>query len=290
MHKMITIFFIFLLLLIETPVYAGSSFLYTRLIETDNLNGFKSVVLDKDVYTHSNQLNDLRVLNNKDEEVPYFIASIHDAFSETVKESFILSEEAQYVSSQEGTDTIITIQVDHLNAFRLELNTDDMIERTYGLFGVNAQSTHYLSEGELSNLLPSDSSMNTTIEWTNNPPIDKLRLIIHNRKGNPINLKSVTVYYHLNKLIFKDPGDGQLRLAYGNDALRFPIYEGLNFKATLKSESVTQAELGVEVKSSLSTDTSRTPTKYKLLSNSMLTVLVLLMLFVVGTLLKKKNK
>lgn len=288
MHKIITILFIFLLLLV-TPVYAGSSFEYSRLIQTDNLIGYKSVVLDKAVYAHSDHLNDLRVINDKDEEVPYFLASIRDASTETEKEAFILSEEAQYNSTQDGKDSIITIQVNHLNAFRLELNTDDLIERTYGLFGVKDQSTHYLSEGELFALLPSDSSVKKDIEWTNNPPIDKLRLIIHNRDAKPINLKSVTVKYYLNKLVFNDLGNSQFWLVYGNDTLRSPIYEVLNYKAILKSESITQTELGAEVKTPSKTDTPRTPTNYKLLLYSTLTALVLLMLLGVGLRLRKKK-
>jgi len=287
-HKVITILFIFLLLLV-TPVYAGSSFQYSRLIQTDNLLGYKSVILDKAVYAHSDHLNDLRVLNDKGEEVPYFLASIRDASTVKEKESFILSEEAQYISTQDGTDSIITIQVNHLNAFRLELNTDDRIECTYGLFGVKDESTQYLSDGELFAILPSDSSVKKDIEWTTNPPLDKLRLIIHNRDGKPINLKSVTVNYYLNKLVFKDLGNSQFRLAYGNDTLRSPIYEVLNYKAILKSESITQTELGAEVKTPSKTDTPRTPTNYKLLLYSTLTALVLLMLLGVGLRLRKKK-
>ena len=281
MHKIITILFIFLLLLV-TPVYAGSSFKYSRLIQADNSIGYKSVVLDKAVYAHSDHLNDLRVINDKDEEVPYFLASVLDASTVKEKESFILSEEAQFISTQDGTDSIITIQVNHLNPFRLELNTDDIIERTYGLFGEKDESKYYLSEGVLFNLLPSDSSVKKDIEWTSNPPIDKLRLIIHNRDGKPINPKSVTVKYYLNKLVFKDLGNSQFWLVYGNDILRSPVYDVLNYKAVLKSESVTQTELGAEVKTPSKTDTPQTPTKYKLLANSTLTVLVLLMLLGVG--------
>ena len=62
-----------------TPVYAGSSFQYSRLIKTDNLIGYKSVVLDMAVYAHSNRLNDLRVINDMNEEVPYILASIQRA-------------------------------------------------------------------------------------------------------------------------------------------------------------------------------------------------------------------
>ena len=280
-----------LMLLPVTLVHAGSNFQYSRLIQTNNLIGYKYVVLDKTIYDHSDHLNDLRVINDKGEEVPYFLASILDASSATEKESFTLSEVAQYSATQAGTDSIITIPLNHLNAFRLELNTDDRIERTYGLFGVKDGSTYYLSDGELFPLLPSDSSVKNYIEWTNNPPVDKLRLIIHNINGKPITLKSVTVKYYLNKLVFKeDLGNSQFWLAYGNNTLRSPIYDVLDYKAILKSESVTQTQLGVEVKTPSKADTHGTLMNYKLLLNSTLTAFVLLMLLGVGLSLRKKNK
>ena len=258
------------------------------------MQGYKSVVLDKDVYAHSNHLNDLRVINDKGEEVPYFFASIRDASTIKEKESFILSEDAQYISTQDGTDSIITIQVNHLDAFRLELNTEDIRVRTYSLFGVKDESMYYLSEGEIFDLLPSeDSSVRREIEWTNNPnnpPVDKLRLTIHNLDGNPIKPKSVTVKYHLTKLVFKDLGNSQFRLAYGNDALRSPIYEVLNYKAILKSESITQTELGAEVKTPTKTDTPGTSTKYTLFSTNTLTALALLMLLGIGLGFRSRKK
>ncbi|MFZ3131120.1 MAG: hypothetical protein WA125_08485 [Desulfosporosinus sp.] len=287
MPKIIPILFIFLFLLLPvTPVYAGNSFQYLRLIQTDNSLGYKSIVLDQAVYAHSNLLNDLRVINDQDEEVPYLLASLRDASTETEKEAFLLSEEAQYTSAQDGTDSIITIQLKRPNAFRLELNLalnpDARIARTYGLFGVKDQSTHYLSEGELFDPLPSNSSVKQAIEWTDHPLLDKLRLIIHNRDGQPLNLKSVTVKYHLNKLVFKDPGNSQLRLAYGNANLRSPIYEVLSYQAILKNERFTPTELGPEVKIPSQTDTPPAPTKDKLLLTGALTALGLLVFLGVG--------
>jgi len=284
MHKIITMIF-FLFLLLVKPVYAGNSFQYSRVIKTDNSTGYKSIVLDKSVFTHSNDLNDLRIINDRDEEVPYLMASIRDASTETEKESFIRSEEAQYSYTQEGTDSVITLQVNHLNTFRLELNTDDKIERTYGLFGVKQEITSYLSEGRLFSVPPSDSSVN--IEWTSNPPIDKLRLIIHNGDSEPINLKSITVKYHLNKLVFKHQGNGQLWLVYGNDTLRPPIYEALNYKAIIASEHVTETALGSEVKTTSNTNMPLPPTKYELLTISTIMVLVLLS---VGVRLRKRKR
>lgn len=289
MNKIIAILFILLFLLVR-PVYAVSGFQYTRLIKTDNLMGYKSVVLDKAVYAHSDYLNDLRVINDKDEEVPYFLASIQDASTETEKASFILSEEAQYISTQDGTDSIITIQVKHLNAFRLELKIDELRERTYGLFGINDESMHYLSEGQLFTHLLSDSSVKKDIEWTNNPAIDKLRLIIHNRDAEPISPKSVKVNYYLKKLVFKDTGISQFRLAYGNDTLRSPIYEALNYKAIIESEGVTQTELGEEVRTPSTIDAAGTTVKYKLLTNIMLSTLVLLVLLGVGLRVRKGKR
>ena len=293
MRKLVIILFILLLLLV-TPVNAGSSFQYSKVIQTDNIIGYKFVVLDKDVFAHSNQLNDLRVINEKDEEVPYFIASVRDASNETEKISFILSEEAQFISTQEGTDSIITVQAKHLNAFRLELNTDDLKDTkdiTYGLFGVKDESTYYLSEGELFNRLSTAPSVNKDIEWTNNPPIDKIKLIIHNRNHEPITPNSITIKYHLNKLVFKDPGNSQLTLAYGNDTLRFPIYGNLNYKEIIGSNIITATGLGAEVENPSNIVNSRTLTKSNIVSrSSILTALVLLVLLGVGCRLWKKNK
>jgi hypothetical protein len=302
MPKSMTIIFMFIFLLLPViPVYAGSNFQYLRLIQTDNSIGYKSVVLDQAVYAHSNLLNDLRVINDQDAEVPYLLASIGDASTESEKEAFLLSEEAQYTSTQDGTDSLIMIQVNHPNAFRLELNLelnptlnpDDRIERTYGLFGVKDASTYYLVEGELFNPLPAGSAVKNTIEWTANPLLDKLKLIIHNRDGQPLKLKSVTIKYSLNKVVFKDPGNSQLWLAYGNANLRSPIYEVLNYQAILKNERLTPTELGPEVKTPSQTDTPPTPTKNKLLLTSALTALGLLVFLGVGLriwITKKKKK
>jgi len=285
--------FIFLLLLV-TPVYAGSSFQYLRLIQTDNSIGYKSVVLDQAVYAHSNLLNDLRVINDQGAEVPYLLASIRDASTETEKEAFLLSEEAQYTTTQDGTDSLILIQVNHPNAFRLELNLDlnpdDRIARTYGLFGVKDASTYYLGEGELFNPLPAGSAVKNAIEWTANPLLDKLKLVIHNRAGQPLNLKSVTIKYSLNKVVFKDPGNSRLWLAYGNSNLRYPIYEVLSYQAILNNERLTPTELGPEVETPSQTDTPPAPTKYKILLISTLTASVLLVFLGVGLRFRKRKR
>jgi len=288
MYKLVTVIFIFLLLLV-TPVYAGSSFQYSKTIETDNLMGYKSIILDKAVNAHSNHFSDLRVINEKGEEIPYFITSILDASTDTEKSTFILSEEAQYITTEDGTDSIITIQLSQLNAFRLELNTDNLNVLTYGLFGLNDGLTSYLSDGEIFNRLPTSSAVNKEIEWTNNPPIDKLKLIIHNRNGVTVQLKSVTIKYHLNKLVFKDPGNSQLSLAYGNDTLRPPIYETLNNKDILKG-AITPTQIGSEIKNPSTVDTSATLTKYQFFSKYTLAVMVLLILFGLVFGLRKKKQ
>ncbi|WP_459929261.1 hypothetical protein [Desulfosporosinus burensis] len=70
----------------------------------------------------------------------YFLDSIRDAATSKEKESFIQSEEAPFVITQVRNDTVITIEVNHLFAFRLDLNTNDMFERNYALYGLNGIS------------------------------------------------------------------------------------------------------------------------------------------------------
>ena len=72
-----------------------------------------------------------------------------------------------------------------------------------------------------------------------------------------------------------DQGNRQLWLAYGNKTLRSPIYKVLAYKDILSSESITDTELGPEVKATSNTELSIPPTKYKLFTISTLTALVL---------------
>ena len=101
--------------LLASPVYAENGFQYLKPIQTDNLPGYKSVVLDKDVYAHSNHLQDLRIFNETDEEVPYVLDSIHEAATSKEKASFIQSEEAPFVTTQVSNDTVISIKVNQLS-------------------------------------------------------------------------------------------------------------------------------------------------------------------------------
>lgn len=288
MHKIfITILVIFFLLV--SPVYAGNGFQYSKPIQTDNSPGYKSVVLDKDVYAHSNQLQDLRVFDETDEEVPYFLDSIRDAATSKEKEGFIQSEGAPFVTTQERNDTVITIEVNHLFAFRLELNTDDMFERNYALYGINGETKRYLLEGTLANL-PLDPSlpMKKDIVWADTNPVDQLQLVIHNRDDKPINLKSVRISYYLNKLVFKDLGNTHYRLAYGNDSTSSPHYDINDYKTTVKKETLTQATLGAEVSTPPKTQLPENPTNHKLFFNLTISALALLLMTGIGLSLRKK--
>ena len=278
MHKIIMAI-LFSIFLFVAPVYAENRFLYSKPIQTDNSPGYKSVVLDKAVYAHSNQLQDLRIFDETDEEVPYFLVSIRDATTSIDKEGFIQSEEAPFVTTQVRSDTVITIEVNYLFAFRLELNTDDMFERNYALYGIDGETKRYLLEGRLENLV-----------WADTNPVDQLQLVIHNRDNKPINLKSVRISYYLNKLVFKDAGNNHYRLAYGNDSISSPYYDIMDYKTTVKKEALTLAKLGAEVSIPPMTQLPENPTNHKLLFSLTITALALLLMTGIGLSLRKKWK
>ena len=287
MHK-IVITIIFGFFLFVAPVYARNDFQYSKPIQTDNSPGYKSVVLDKEVYAHSNRFQNLRVYNEMDEEVPYFLDSIRNATTSKEKEGFIQSELAPFTITQDRNDTVITIEVDHLFAFRLELNTDDIFERNYGLYGINSESKRYLLEGTLANPpLGTSLPIKKDMMWSDNNPIDQLQLIIHNRDNKPINLKSVRVSYYLNKLVFKDLGNTHYRLAYGNTATSWPQYNIMDYKTTIKKESLTQATLGAEV--SIPTKTPLPETNNRLLFKLTISALALLLITGIGLSLRKRT-
>lgn len=291
-HKvLIAILFSFFLLV--APVYAVNSFQYSRPIipEPNNSLGYKSIVLDKAVYAHSNQLQDLRVFNETDEEIPYFLVSIRDAGTSKEKEGFIQSEEAPFVTTQERNDTLITIEVNRLFAFRLELNTDDMFERTYALYGINGNTKRYLLEGTLANL-PLDPShpIENEIVWADTNPVDQLQLVIHNRDNQPINLKSVRISYYLNKLVFKDLGNTDYRLVYGNGAISSPDYGIIDNEIILKKKTLPIAMLGAEVSTPPQMLLPESPTNHKRLINLTISALALLLIIAVGLSQRKKSR
>lgn len=290
MYKFIITILISVFLLVA-PVYASNDFQYSKLIQTDNLTGYKSIVLDKEVYAHSSQLQDLRVFDETGEEVPYFLDSIRDAATSKEKDGFIQSEEASFVMTQVKNDTLISIEGDHLFAFRLELNTDDIFERNYALYGITGETKRYLLEGTLSNLpLGSSIPKKKDIQWTDTNPVDQLQLVIHNRDDKPINLKSVRISFYLNKLVFKDLGNTHYRLAYGNKSIYSPHYDIMDYKTTVKKETMTQATLGAEISTPPKTQIPENPPKHTLLFNFTISVLALLLIIGLGWSLRKKIK
>jgi len=291
MHKIATLLLSFFLF--AAPAYAVSGFQYSKPIETDNLNGYKFVVLDKDVYAHSDQLQlqDLRIMD-QNQEVPYFLDSIHDAATTKEKESFIKSEEITFVTTQDGSDTVLTIAVNHLNGFRLELSADAMLERTYALYGLSGETKWYLSEGTLANL-PTDPSYPTKkeINWNSSNPFDNLKLVIHNRNDKPLDLKSLRFSYYLDRLVFKNLGNRHYRLVYGNKTISSPPhYDIMDYTTTVKKEPMTQATLGAEISTLPQSQPPENPENHQLLFIITIPALALLLLTGLKLSLRKKAK
>lgn len=279
--------------LLATPTYAGSGFRYSKPIQTNNLAGFKFVVLDKDVYAHSNQLQlqDVRIFDETEQEVPFFLDSIRNARTTKEKESYIKSEETPYSTTQDGNDTVITIVVNHLNGFRLELYTEDTFERNYVLYGMSGQAKWYLSEGTLVNhpLKPSLPIKNY-INWTSANPFDDLQLVIHNRDDQPINLKSVWFSYYLDRLVFKDLGNIHYHLAYGNTATSSARYDSMAYKTIVRREPLTQATLGAEVSTPPQPQPPENKKNHKKLFTIAIAALALLLMTVIVLSLRKKQR
>lgn len=280
------------LLMFTLSAYAENGFQYSRLIQTDNLAGYKFVVLDKDVYAHSEllQLQDVRIFDDTDQEVPSFFDSVEDPLTTAKKESFIESETIPFVTTQDGSDTVLTIAVNRLNGFRLELSADDMSERTYALYGLSGKAKWYLLEGTLASL-PTDPSYPTKkeINWKSSNPFDSLKLVIHNRNDQPLDLKSLRFSYYLDRLVFKDLGNRHYRLAYGNKATGSPHYDIRDYQTAVKKEPMTQATLGAEISTPPQAQPPENPENHQLLFIITISALALLLLTGLRWSLRKKR-
>ena len=174
---------------------------------------------------------------------------------------------------------MITIDVNRLNGFRIELNTDDLFDLNYVLYGMNGETKWYLSEGTLVNQ-PLDPSLTIQkdIKWEATNPFANLKLVIHNRDNKPINLKSIRFSYYLDKLIFMDLGNTHYRLAYGNDATSSPHYDIIADKTSIRRATLTQATLGAEVSTPPQGQLPIAPVRHELLFNIAISALVILLM------------
>lgn len=285
MKRIIWLLFTFLFL--STPVYANSSFQYSRQIQTDGSIGYKSVVIDMVIFEHSNQLNNLRIFNENNEEIPYLLTSAHDALTEKEMSHYIRSENADYTVTQNAQDSVITMNLNHLDAYSLELETNEIVQRTFGLYGLKANSTQFLLDGELiSHKVEPDQRNSAIITWSKIPYLNQLRLIIHNRESEPLNLRTISIKYYVNKLVFNVTEGHQYHLAYGNNSLRSPIY---NLKAITATETITESSLGSETNNATKTDLPKNQLTSKTLLATGLLIVGLLIIIITRVNINKKR-
>jgi hypothetical protein len=121
----------------------------------------------------------------------------------------------------------------------------DNFQRNYSVYGESLNGTLFKS-GELYNLqLENIKVSDTKIDFGSNPISAPIIIVkIDNRDDRPLAIKSISIEYYIDKLIFPDIGNVPYQLYFGNNKATKPKYEIELQKAYIEKEQQDNSGLG----------------------------------------------
>jgi hypothetical protein len=154
-------------------------------------NGFHEILLSPEIRSYSNQdLSDIRIIDSKDKEVPYFIQNSTNSSSSNFEEYNIVSKKTE---PKKSTSIIITVPAGK-NSKGLSLfiaNSD--VTKTYSVSGSNDQQ-EWFGISDAQSLYDLNSTTESSVIKTISYPLSTykyLKIVFDDKKTLPINILKV---------------------------------------------------------------------------------------------------
>lgn len=160
--------------------------------------------------------------------------------------NFIKTAQVQYDVKTEKSDSIVTIaNKQRLSIKQITLDVESDFQRNYTVYGENPNGT-ILKRGEIYNLqLENVKVAGTKIDFSNNPiSTPTINIKINNRDDRPLTIKSISIEYYIDKLVFPGVGNTPYQLYFGNEKATKPKYEIELQKAYIEKEQHDSSQLG----------------------------------------------
>lgn len=165
--------------------------------------------------------------------------------------SFVKTAQADFTVKTDKNDSIITIANRQKLAIKqITLDVEANFQRSYRLYGDN-QNGVLLKSGEIYNLqLQNVTISGTKIDLSSHPiAMPTIAIKIDNKDDRPLVIKTVTIEYYVDKVIFPDMGNTSYQLYFGNDKSTKPQYEIELQKVYIEKEQQDVCRLGdIQVK------------------------------------------
>jgi hypothetical protein len=169
-----------------------------------------------------------------------------NSYTDNLWSNYIKTVQANYDVKEDKNDSVITIsnkQRLKIKQITLEVETD--FQRNYIVYGDKPNGT-VLKSGEIYNLqLENAKIAGTKIDFGSKPISEPTIIIkVNNKDDRPLTIKSISMEYYIDKLVFPDMGNVPYQLYFGNDKAAKPKYEIELQKAYIEKEPQDSCRLG----------------------------------------------
>lgn len=214
--------------------------------------------------------------------------SNHDAHSQW--SSFIKKLQVDFNVKTDKNESVITVSNrQRLTVKQITLDVEENFQRGYRIYGEN-QNGVLLKSGEIYNLQLENVKVSGTKVDLSNYPISMpiITIKIDNKDDRPLTIKSVTIEYYVDKLIFPNMGSTSYQLYFGNSKSIKPQYEIELQKVYIEKEQQDSCRLGdIQANKKELVNSSSINVKY-LLNGIIVTVSILLIMLLTSKLNVKK--
>lgn len=186
------------------------------------------------------------VILNNPEDITLKTMSLSNNDTDNQWSSFVKTALINFDVKIDKNDSIVTLSNKQRLAIKqIILEVGDNFQRNYSVYGESLNGTLFKS-GELYNLqLENIKVSDTKIDFGSNPISAPIIFVkIDNRDDRPLAIKSISIEYYIDKLIFPDIGNVPYQLYFGNNKATKPKYEIELQKAYIEKEQQDNSGLG----------------------------------------------
>ncbi|MEJ8555374.1 hypothetical protein [Tepidibacter sp. Z1-5] len=258
---------------------------FSKEINYNYDNEYKSFFLDEEIYRYvKSDLSDIRIVNEKNEFVPYYI---FNKYSKKTKQ-------ADFNINLENDDTVISINnKDNLNIYDIKVISQDDFKRNYDVYYKNGkyEEFHKVDSGHIYRINLEnykEQKNNIILDYFSNYHIkpDSIKIVIHNEDDRPINIDNIEINYYVDKVVFKKDDSKRYKVLFKREYAKMPSYDIQSYKNYIEKEDQEVCTLSNLIETNIKNKKENKQINYKLILN----IVVILTSLILVTIIMKKTR
>ena len=217
------------------------------------------------------------------------ISQLIPVFNKTDKkyDKYKDSMEMEFKQKTEDKETIIHIANQHrLKISSLVFSLEGNFNRRFWLY--KGDNEFQAVSGTIYNFQFNDIDISKkSIEIPGTVNREKIKIKINNQDNKPLKINDIQAEYIVDKIIFEDNNKNDLKLYFGNENAKIPVYDIKSFSNYIEKQEMDQC-LFDELVVLKEKDPEPKPGNYKILFNIIIAAISILLIVFIPLILKKK--